>query len=997
MTYVSRKVSCVTLLSILTYMVLCFVAVEAVFARAQAIERSEDELLIFETYVNDKQRSSGVLAYLPEGANITQTLFPVSSVSRILSFSLQSDPVNGKIDGWFYNENNVLQVDVERNTVFVNGVESLIPKGAVEVHYDDIYVRADILSEWLGIQFRPDMSMLKLYVTSEKPLPFEEEEDRKNKAKAMAGGYGKNARDFAADKLLPYQWWSKPSIVLQQGVQGRSAQGEKSMNANFSMQSSFDAMRFGTKFLLSGTTGTESDTKINTSTLTFERRDPGNGLLGALKAGRVSFGDVNYPDVPLVIGRKRGRGISVASDSRYGNSRSSSSEKLDIDGDAPIGWDAELYRNGYYVAFQDVGADGRYNFEDVELVRGFNLIKIILYGPEGQQRTETQRIIRGQDVLREGEIDYEFTVGQPESDFIPLAENARTSSAFGGSGQVGYGVREYLTVGANVYSGGDSSSLNDERQTSAGVSVVAAVAGVKTGVQATAANEGRSAYGVDVTTQVKGANITAAHTVYDGFHEDDKDLTKATALNVHRNFGRLSLSGGVEKNSYQKKEDELHVSANISTHIGRVQFTNSLDRVYSDNQAQEEFRGELSAVSGIADWRLRANMGYNLEKGVQDKLRNASLSAYKKIGRHSTLRLGGDYTFSSNLVSADARYTRDFDRYSIDFNVGGTNDSSYYGGVTLRTALQPDDAGKYHIVSARDGGLGSVGLRTYVDVNENGIFDKGEHLIKGVSFRSNRGALDGQTADDGTLFINGLPEGPTIFYLQEASLSSIYLKPVNEAIEIIPRAGATATIDVPFAQLGEIDGFTMALGADDEALAGVIVVLYDAETGEEVSSMNSEYDGYYIFSALPMGEYRVEAVPIWNESESYPSISVHLSYEEPIVTDVNLSVSSLRRAPMDEVLAVSDAASNAPEQSSGIYIHLGSMSSIEGAEGAQQKLWAEHEELSDVLPGIYNVKVNGTDYYRVLGVVSSRVEGQNLCDVMMVRKPIDGGCVVLEM
>ncbi len=998
MTYVSRRVSCVTLLSIFTYMILCFVAVEAVFARAQTIERSEDELLIFETYVNEKKRSLGILAYLPEGADISQTLFPVSSISRVLSFSLRSDPVSGKIDGWFFNENNVLLVDIDRNTVFVNGVETTIEDGAVEVHYDDIYVRADILGEWLGIKFRPDLSMLKLYITSDAAFPFEEEELRKNKAKAMAGIYGKNARDFAADKLLPYQWWSMPSVVLQQGVQVRSADGDSVLDTNFSVQSSFDAMMFGTKFLLSGYAGSDGVVDINTSSLTFERRDPGNGLLGGLRAGRIAFGDVNYPDVPLIIGRKRGRGISIASDSRYGTSRSSSSETLDIDGDAPIGWDAELYRNGYYIAFQDIGADGRYNFEDVELVRGFNLIKVVLYGPEGQKRTETQRIMRGQDVLRAGEVDYELALGQPEADFIPLAKDARTSSDFGGSGQIRYGVKNYLTIGANAFSGEDRTGLDDSRQTSAGLSAVAAAFGVKAGVQATMANEGRSAYGVDVTTQLMGANITAAHTEYDGFHEDDKDLTTSTALNVNRNFSRLSLSGGVEKNSYQKKDDELHVSANVSTHIGRVQLTNSLDRVYSDNQAQEEFRGELSAVSGISDWRLRANLGYDLESGVQDKVRNASLSAYRKIGRDSTVRLRGDYMFSSNMVSGDARYTKDFDRYSVDFNLGGNNAGTYYGGVTLRTALQPDDTGRYHVVSARDGGLGSVGLRAFIDVNANGVFDAGEYLIKGVSFRSNRGALDGKTADDGTLFINGLPEGPTIFYLQEASLPSIYLKPVNEAIEIIPRAGATTTIDVPFAQLGEIDGFTLAKGSEDEGVAGVIVVLYDAATGEEISSMNSEYDGYYIFSALPMGDYRVEAIPVWDDTGGNPSVTAHLSYDDPIVTDVNISVvSPYRERSGDPSSSVVGIERNEAEQSSGVYIHLGSMSSVDGAEGEQQRLWAEYDALSDISPGIHGVTVKGRDYYRILGVVSSEEEGQGLCDAMMKQKPMAGGCAVIKM
>ncbi len=139
--------------------------------------------------------------------------------------------------------------------------------------------------------------------------------------------------------------------------------------------------------MLSGSKGTQSSGRIDNSKLTFEPRDPSREMLGFMKAGAVSFGDITYPDVPLAVGRKRGRGVSVSSDSKFGAYRSSSAETYAVDGDAPIGWDAELYRNGYFVAFQEVSADGRYNFEDVELVRGFNLMQVILYGPEGQKQT----------------------------------------------------------------------------------------------------------------------------------------------------------------------------------------------------------------------------------------------------------------------------------------------------------------------------------------------------------------------------------------------------------------------------------------------------------------------------------------------------------------------------------------------------------------------------------------------------------------------------------
>ena len=128
-----------------------------------------------------------------------------------------------------------------------------------------------------------------------------------------------------------------------------------------------------------------------------------------------------------------------------------------------MGWDAELYRNGYFVAFQEVGENGRYNFENVELVRGYNLFQVILYGPEGQKRTDTQRIIRGQEMLQQGELNYDLAAGQPESDFLPIADNARTDSTFGGSARIAYGIRNFLTLGASAFTGADLSDSDDKR------------------------------------------------------------------------------------------------------------------------------------------------------------------------------------------------------------------------------------------------------------------------------------------------------------------------------------------------------------------------------------------------------------------------------------------------------------------------------------------------------------------------------------------------------
>lgn len=1006
-------------------MICCFfglIFTERVVAAVTQMERLEEELLILELYANESLRNKGFIAYLPEGAGLDRAVLPLSSFSRTLSFAIRANPAEGTADGWFREEKNVFQLDLNRNTVFVNGKEFDIPADGAEAHFEDIYVQAALLEEWLGVKIRLDLSTLRVFVTWDKMFPFEEEEARKKRGDALETRQSVQV-PYDKDTLIPYKWWTKPSIVWQQSVTGRGDKTSRSATTDFSLQAHADALQSSAKLLLSGSVGTDQDPKFSNAQLSFQKRDPAQELLGPLKAGKISFGDVSFPDVPLIVGRKRGRGVSVSSDSELGFAQSFGAEKYNVDGDAPIGWDAELYRNGYFIAFQEVDAGGRYNFEDIDLTRGFNLFQIVLSGPEGQKRTQTQRIVRGPKMLQKGDMRYAFAVGQPEADFIPIAENSKSNSDFGGSGQISYGVRNYLTVGANVYTGADSASNLDSRQTSVGVSAVMAFLGLKTKVQLMSANEGRSGYDIETSTRVMGANVTLGHTAYEGFDADDKDIVSTTTIDANKNFKIVSVSAGAKKNKYQNKEDEVVLNARVSTNLSGVRLTNTLEHTLSDVQSQEDFTGDLAVLTNVLDWRVRGNLRYDLQSGTQDTFRNFNVSAIKTLSPRSSLRLNGVYDFPAHSTTLDVRYSKQFENYSIDLNAGGSTQNNYFGGVTFRTGLQPDHHGKYKMVSARDSGLGSVGLRAYLDENGNRQYDEGEKPIQNISFRSNRGAVDGYTDENGSLFVNGLAEGITKLWLDNSSLTSIYIKPYDDYVTVIPRSGAVAALDIGFEQLGEIDGFVYARSGDDpqKAVPGLEILLLDANTGEEVTSVSSEYDGYYVFSALALGSYVIKAVPFWDEET--PVVDVALTVEDPIVTDINIILPEMQAVqdiamsddvddiePASGTPVIANVVDDAPlpvvtdgldvasgEVLRGLFVHVGSLGAFKDAQAAQKNLWKKYPDLLNNVPiYIYKIKVGDKTYHRIIGAITSHSHGNQLCDVLIEHDEV-GGCSLVEL
>jgi len=978
------------------------------FAATNLVERPENELLILELYINETLRDRTLLGYLPRGEPPQKALLPLGALSRKLSFSIDVDSAAGMAQGWFIRENNVFQLDMNRQVVLLNGKEAVYPDGVVEAHYEDIYVRVDYLEAWFGLDILTDTGEMRVDLTSDQQLPYEAEQERLKRAKRYSHVGGRVSPDYSNAKFIPYKGFSLPSVIMQGSTNINRINGDLNGFGGYSLQTNGDLLNFGSRFVASGVVDDEEGHQLRSFQLTFDRQDPGRNLLGPLRAGSYSFGDVNFPDVPLAISRRRGRGVSVSSDSVISNSSVFTPEVTVIDGDGPIGWDAELYRNGYFVGFVEVGNDGRYVFEDVELIRGFNLFEIILYGPEGQKLVQSQRVVRGARMLPEGETSYDFALGQPETDFIPLVEDNGRDNAFGASGQFFHGLRKNLTVGASLFRGKDKASTLEEAQTAGTVSAISTFLGFRTQLQLMKATEDRSAYDVEVTTRFKGANLTVGHTSYDGFINDDRRIKDRTDLSVNRNFGSFSASARAEKITFL---EETVLDATLSTNIKGVALTNGLKRTISDNSGQENFEGDLAAAFNVWDWRVRTNLDYNLMPTANERLEGFQLSALKQFGRDHSLRLNGNYAFNSDVTRADLRYTRQIDDLSVDFNLGGDTDNNYSAGITLRTALQADNHGRYNFVNVRDGNAGAVGLRAYVDENQNDVYDVGEKLLEGVKFRSNRGIVDDETDNEGAVFVRGLSESITRFSIDEGSLPSIYLKPAIDYVDVIPRAGSSATVDLAFTQLGEIDGFIYAFEKTDsgheKGAPSIEVRLFDVESGEEVQTTDSEYDGYYVFSAIPMSTYRIEVVPSWGHSDNLRSDNIVVEAKNPIVMDVDFTLPPrvvFEDGPVDIRADLDGGGLSGVEPASGmngsgkpgIFVQMGAFGSPENAA-------AEMARLNDLYAGtlgqvnmqVRDAVVKGKTYYRVLGGVGSRKAGKVLCKSL--KREGMKGCNVIKM
>ena len=88
----------------------------------------------------------------------------------------------------------------------------------------------------------------------------------------------------------------------------------------------------------------------------------------------------------------------------------------------------------------------------------------------------------------------------------------------------------------------------------------------------------------------------------------------------------------------------------------------------------EALDGELSLQSNINNIRLRSSLSYDLDSKTQEKLRTFRLSGQKKLGQKGSVRVASNYSFPTDILSLDTRYSRAFDPVTIDFDFGGDSE-----------------------------------------------------------------------------------------------------------------------------------------------------------------------------------------------------------------------------------------------------------------------------------------------------------------------------------
>ncbi|MDX1405506.1 MAG: carboxypeptidase-like regulatory domain-containing protein [Woeseiaceae bacterium] len=760
--------------------------------------------------------------------------------------------------GWFRNEDNHFVWRTDLGVVQIASEQGeRVPRDEWMQDFEGTYVSVDALERWFDLSLNVDLRQQVLTIHSDEPLPFQLWRER-----MLARYRYRTGDEREADVIVPdeYHWATMPLADFSTHFLTQRQGGNRSSSGSASLSMGMDLLKHSAVY--SGSFAGGSDSSSDTTTrLTISRASamPDTPLFAGIYS--YGLGDIIQSSSNLVAAANTGRGFTI---DRYPDNRQGSLGLATITGDAPPGWEVELYRDGSLIEFGTVGTDGRYFFPDQEIPFGENIFIAKLYGPQGQTREDRQTIWGGRNNLAKGDYDFSishidfdhhFLDGRPDNVNALPASYATTfsySQAFTDDLQAG---AAYTRAGLGsrardgTYTDTDYLSFFGSRQVGPGVFVGEAAQQFGAG----------QAWHLQYLTGFAGQQITVSHSAFNDYLSpatlQQNDLDSENEISVFGSFGldkEHAYTVSLRHRELADGPSDWRLFNRFSTRIGRVSLTNDLDFRLGDGP--DSTIGHLKVASRINGISVRGQLDY--QPTDSQPFRQVSASMNWEIGRRLnnnltiTRRLADDHSmFVSNLLSVRVR------DYDMTFSVSSDFEGDWSVGAGFSIAFGYDYRSKSMITDI--GGLANTGRATmhlFVDEDNDGVRDPHENPVEWASYR------DQETLPDvpGVLPLNALPSSrPVQFDMQYLKVDDPFLVPRAQMYELHTHAGSDISIDVALVMTGDIEGTVMTGSAGaGRGARGIIVTLHDKE-GREVARTRSEFDGFYSFTSVPSGDYEV--------------------------------------------------------------------------------------------------------------------------------------------
>ena len=838
-------------------------AVATTVATDKALQ--DENLLLFEVLLDRLSVTDSLPSYAtPDGPFI-----PLGELARLLDVDLIVSAANKRVTGTIGAARRAVLVDVATATARLGGETIPLAPGDVAVGLTDIYVKPALLEKILPVKLVIDGAALRITMTALEPLPIQSRADRLARLRELQGNVDGTTEVLRLTS--PHRLFSWPTfdVALESGTGAR----DPKLPRRYDIRAGADMLFTG----FQGFLGSDDRGVPTSARALFERRDPKGRLFG-VGITRASAGDIFTPSLPIGARSIGGRGISATTAPLE---QTSVFERIDLRGELPIGFDVELYVNDVLRSGQETPVQGRYEFRDVPLVRGINVIRVVSYGPRGERTEEVRVISVGGGQLAKGQTTVDAGVAQQERSVIQLRSGDPVDVVSPGNGDlrfvanISHGLTEGLTLTGGLAnyapSGGQQRILGT-------LGVRTSLFGLATQVDVARDDGKGTGLALAFAGQPFGVSTIGRHSEYRGGFVDEtiprggdgralKRFSELTFDLALKPFGgaSLPLSLRAERDEFVDGQVSMVGTIRASTSIGTIQASGGLDYDRTTTPGfgtSDRLTGVVTASTYAAfKWQLRASLDYDVLPTA--KVRAVSFTADRDIGKNVAVRLGLGQSFLEDrdtTVQGGAIFRLPFGDLSLngEYSAPGNN---YRVGLQFAFSLVRDPLrGRYVITRTGAAAGGNLAVQAFVDRNGNDLFDPDEAPVSGVSINAGVGSL--LTNDKGQAFVTGLGYAPVVRVqagLDEVDLPYVTSPPAT--IEFTPRAGRVVKMLYPLKPQGELLA-RLVFKQPGGRLVGLSAVRLRAVRADgKMIEASTEYDGTVVFDRLEAGNYRIEIEP----------------------------------------------------------------------------------------------------------------------------------------
>lgn len=557
------------------------------------------------------------------------------------------------------------------------------------------------------------------------------------------------------------------------------------------------------------------------------------------------------------------------------------------------GWMVELYVNNVLVDYKKADASGFYTF-DVPLIYGSTDVKLQFYGPWGEERSQEKNIEIPFNFLPKGRFEYNISAGMVEDSTGTLFSKANFD----------YGISRFMTVGGGVeyLSSLDSLKYIPFAQASIKIAPNLLLSGVY--------NHGTNFSGIlnwklksDLQFEVNYIKYAKGQTAITTNYTEERKILLSMPIRLKKAsfYTRLSLNQSLTETSKFTNAEliftgtVLGVNANLTT--GAQLYGESDPRVYSNMSFSTRLPGGFI---------LTPQALYNYSSG---KFENAKCGIEKRLFKKGYLNLSYENNFNNKTASFEVGF-----RYDFSFAQSGIN-ARRSGGTTTVT----ESATGSIIFDARSGyisgssrstvGTGGIILMSFLDINCNGIKDKGEPKISGLQAHISGGRIESDDKDTLVRVFDLEPYANHILTIDGVNFDNIAWQLKHKAMSVVVEPNMFRRIDIPVSVMGEASGMVYLSGRNGKSGQGRIIINFHRIDSSLVKSTLSEADGYFSFLGLTPGKYYAQIDPSQMEKVAMTaSEAIHFEIKSLIDGDIvdNLEFTLKKKIEDEEVIPVND-------------------------------------------------------------------------------------------